>query len=309
MAQKDAKDVIRDLKADILGVDPKDVELNDLRKRKSRKKKLEKTNESESQSGIISNSEGFSLSMDTQYVDFKDLCKKGNIKEKNSIEEWGPFDFFRFARKLYHKKYKTDWNLSIGGSSLEINRIKDQFVDVFGYCCNLMIHDYIVYFFDNYVDYFRNKNGFFFSQLRKDYIILSFKESYNFRERFVNYMSHQKQKNKKYELTKDEIQKSYDMGDTTLVGNYGVVIALNWLLKVKRMGKKEAIKIIINACREMYKKHMIDIVKSATEIYSPYPSNIAFTSPQLIFNKIDEDIKLSVDFNINDKMKFLQKGD
>ena len=86
-------------------------------------------------------------------------------------------------------------------------------------------------------------------------------------------MTKKKQKNKKYELTKDEIQKSYDMGDTTLVGNYGVVIALNWLLKIKKMDNKKAIKIVLDACREMYGKHMIDIVKSATEIYSPYPSN------------------------------------
>jgi len=308
MAQKDAKNVLRDMMADIKGVDPNDINFQDLRKNKSRKKKVEKKDESESANGIIDNNEGFSLSMDTQYVDFRDLCKKGKIKEKNSLDEWGPFDFFRFARKLYKKKYKTDWDLNIGGSSLEINKIKDKFIDVFGYCCNLMIHDYIVYFFDNYIDYFRDKDGFYFSQLKQDYIILGFQESYDFRERFVNYTTKQKQKNKKYKLTKDEIQKSYDMGDTTLVGNYGVVIALNWLLKIKKIDKKKAIKIIVDACREMDKKHLIDVVVSATEIYSPYPLNIAFKSPQLIFNKIDEDIKISVDFNQDNKMIFLQKG-
>jgi len=291
------------------GVDPKDINFRDLRKGKSRKKKVEKKDESESVSGIIQNDEGFSLSVDTQYVDFKDLCKKGRVKEKNSLDEWGPFDFFRFARKLYKKKYKTDWDLNIGGSSLEVNRIKDKFIDIFGYCCNLMIHDYIVYFFDNYIDYYRDKDGFYFSQLRQDYIILGFQESYNFRERFVNYTTTQKQKNKKYELTKNEIQKSYDMGDTTLIGNYGVVIALNWLLVIKKMNKKDAIKIVVDACREMHRRHLIDVVKSATEIYSPYPSNIVFKSPQLIFNKIDEGIKINVDFNHSNKMKFLQKGE
>ena len=145
--------------------------------------------------------------------------------------------------------------------------------------------------------------------MRKDWIILKFKESYDFRERFINYMIQKKQKNKKYELTKNEIQKSYDIGDTTLVGNYGVVIALNWLLKIKKINKKEAIKIIINACRDMYKRHMIDIIQSATEIYSPYPVNLAFKSPQLVFDKIDKSIKLNVEFKKNKKMIFLQKGE
>ena len=136
-----------------------------------------------------------------------------------------------------------------------------------------------------------------------------FKDSYNFRERFVHYMTQKKQKNIKYKLTNVEIQKSYDTGDENLVGNYGVVIALNWLLRVKRKNKKEAIKIVVDACLEMYKKDMMDIVESATEIYSPYPSNLAFKSPQLIFNKIDNDIVIDVDFNKNNKMIFLQKGD
>jgi len=310
MTQEDAKNVLRDIKAQLEGVDPTEVEFQDFRKKRKKRKKVKKSNESESEYAIIDNNEGFALSnIETQYCDYKDLGKKGRVKEKNSLEEWGPFDFFRFAHKLYFKKYKTKWSLNIGGSSLEINRIKDRFVDIFGFCCNLMVYDYIVYFFDNYIDYFKNKDGFYFVQMRKDYIINSFSESYNFRERFISYMTHKKNKNKKYKLTKEEIQKSYDMGDMTLVGNYGVVVSLNWLLKVKRKDKKEAIKIIVDACKDMYKKDMIDVVKSATEIYSPYPFDLAFKSPQLIFNKIDENIKLNVEFNDNRKMKFLQKGD
>ncbi len=310
MVQKDAKDVLRDIKAQMEGVDPKHIQFKDLRKMKRKKKKIEKKNESESKSGIIANDEGFVISnIETKFCDYKNIGKKGRFKEKNSLEEWGAFDFFKFAHKLYINRYQTEWDLNIGGSSLEINRIKDLFVDVFGYCCNLMIYDYIVYFFNHHIDYFRNKGGFYFSQMRKDWIILKFKESYDFRERFINYMIQKKQKNKKYKLTKDEIQKSYDIGDTTLVGNYGVVIALNWLLKIKKINKKEAIKIIINACRYMYKRHMIDIIQSATEIYSPYPINMVFKSPQLIFDKIDKSIKLNVEFKRNKKMLFLQKGE
>lgn len=94
-----------------------------------------------------------------------------------------------------------------------------------------------------------------------------------------------------------------------MVGNYGVVIALNWLLKIKKINKADAVKIVVNSCRELYEKRMISIVKKATEIYSPYPSNLLFKSPQLIFDKINKEIQLEIEFNDNSKIQFLQKGD
>ena len=307
MAQQDAKDILREIKAEIEGVDPKDIQFKDLRDKKKKVKKVEKTNESESGGSIIDNKEGFSIDdLNVVYCDYSNIGKR-SFKEKNSLEEWGPYDFFDFAQKLYIKKYKVRWDLNRAGNSLEINKVRDKLEDAFGFCCNLMLRDHIVFFFDHYIDNYKNKNGFYFSQLRMDWIINSFKDSYNYRERFSTYILKEKQKNKKYELTKVEMQKSYDMGETTLVGNYGVVIALNWLLTVKRKAPDHAVKIVVDACKEMFKRDMIDIVKKATEAYSPYPSNLSFKNPQLIFNKIDRNIQLNVEFNDSDKMKFLQK--
>lgn len=172
-----------------------------------------------------------------------------------------------------------------------------------------MMRDYIIFFFNNYIDYYiREEGDFYFKQMRKTSVMESFKDGYDFQKSFSKYMTKEKKGNKEKKLTKEEVKKSFSMGDTTLVGNYGVVISLNWLLKIKRMKKKEAIKLIIDACVDMHRKDMIGVVKKATEVYSPYPSNLAFTSPQLIFNKIDKNIKLKVDFIENsDKMQFLQK--
>ncbi len=311
MVQKDAKDILKEMKAEKEGVSPKDIQFKDLRKGKKRKKKVEKTNESESDIDIINNNEGFSITeMETKYCNYKDIGKKKKLIKKKNLEEWGAFDFFRFTHKLYLKKYKNEWDLNMGGSSLEINRIRDKFYDFFGFGCNLIMLDYIFFFFENHIDDFIRKEGdFYFSQMRKDWIMISFQEIYDFQKRFVNYMVKEKQKNKKYNLTKEEMKKSYDLGDMTLVGNYGVVLALNWLLKIKRKPKKEAIKIVVDACKSMHERNMLNIVKNATEIYSPYSLNFVFKSPQLVFNKIDSSIQLNVEFNNNnDKVKFLQKG-
>jgi len=309
--KKDAKDILRDIKAEMEGVSPKDIQFKDLRDNKKRKKKKkEKNSESENKSVIIKNQEGFSIiGAEAKFCDYREIGKKSKLKEKSSLEEWGPFDFFRFAHDLYLKKYKTNWDLNIAGNSLEISRIKDKFYDLFGFCCNLIIRDYIVFFFDNHIDDFiREKGDFYFSQMRKDWIILSFKEIYDFQESFKKYMIKEKQKNKKYSLTKEEIEKSFLMGDVTLVGDFGVVVSLNWLLVVKKMSKKKAIKLVVDACKYMYKKNMIGVVKNATETYSPYPSNLIFKSPQLVFNKIDKSIQLNIEFVNNNKMEFLQKN-
>ncbi len=312
MKQEDAKDILRNMKAEMEGVLPKDIQFNDLRKKKKNFKKVKKVVENKNNYGIMDNYEGFGVAgAETQFCSYKDISKKKRkTKEKSNLEEWGPFDFFRFAHKLYINKYKTDWNLNIGGSSLEVNRIKDKFIDIFGFCCNLIIRDYIVFFFESHIDDFvKSSNGFYFSQMRRDDIITIFKETYNFQERFIDYISKEKQKNKKYNVTKEEMEKSYIMGDMTLIGNYGIVLSLNWLLQVKRKPKREAIKIVVDACKDMYKKNMIDIIKKSTEIYSPYPSDFVFKSPQLVFNKINSSIYINVEFNNNDKFKFLQKGD
>jgi len=308
MTKKSAKDILRDMKAESKGISSKDVEFIDLRKKTSKKKKVKKEVKSESELNTIDNNEGLVLTeAGTAFCDYRDIGQKGRLTKKSCLDEWGPFDFFRFAGSLYIKKYKVDWNLQMGGNGLEINRIKDRLLDEFGYICNIILYDYIVYFFEHNLDYFVKKDGFFFSQMKNEWAIAAFKESYNFRNRFIHYMTTKKQNNKKYELTIKEMQKSYDTGDATMVINYGVVISLNWLLKVKKMNKKEAIKIIVDVCRDMYNKHMIDVIQSSTEMYSPYPSNLLFKSPQLIFNKVDDEIIVNVEFNTNSKMKFLQK--
>ncbi len=308
---RDAEDILKEIRADIEGVSFNDIQFKDLRVKKKRVKKKEKKLENKKNVAIIDNQEGFSISeTETEFCSYKDISGKGKLRSKNSLEEWGAYDFFRFAHCLYLKKYKVNWDLNIGGNSIEINRIRDKFYDIFGFCCNLIMRDYIVFFFDSYIDDFRREEGdFYFNQMRKDHIILAFREDYDFQERFTEYMTKEKNKNKKYSLTKEEIKISFSIGDATLLVNYGVVIALNWLLKIKKMSKKEAVKLVVDICRDMYEKDILDIIKNSTEVYSPYPSNLLFKSPQLIFNKIDKNMHLNVVFTGNKKILFLQKGD
>jgi hypothetical protein len=304
---KNPKDILKEVKAEISGVSPDEIVFSNLRNRKRGRKK-KKYVESETDNVIINNQEGFGLiHAKVEVCQYDQIGKKKRLRKKNSLEEWGAFDFFLFTRHKYMERYGAEWDLNIGGSSLEINKIRDKFYDLFGFCCNLIMRDYINFFFDNYMDnIIKTEGNFYFSQMSNDNLVCEFYDGYNFPQRFAEYSQSEKKHNKD-SINSQEIKQAFLIGDTSLVGNYGIVISLNWLIVVKKMSVQEAAKLIISACRDMHKKGMTDVVKKATELYSPYPSTLLFKQPQLVMDKIDKDIKLSVEFNKNDKLQFLQK--
>jgi len=302
--RKDPLEVLKGIKAKDEGVPIEKIEFRNLRK------KNKKTVESESFSDKITNDEGFDvIQNDKDFIGYGEIRKKRrHIKPKNSLEDWGAFDFFEYAHKLYIDKYGMYWNLKAGGNSLEINKIRDNISDSFGFCSNLIMRDYIIYFFNNHIDFFKNNyKEFYFKQMNSENIIKSFLDKYNYKERFIEYIKNEKSKNKQ-DITLKEIKDSFLLGDTTLVSNYGIVISLNWLIQKHKMTKKKAALLVVNACKEMYQKGMISVIIKSTEFYSPYPSNIIFKNPQVVLNKIDKNIKIDVEFNDNDRILFLQKG-
>lgn len=305
---KDPKDIIKEMNADLMGVSPDKVEFSNFRDRKKNKKKVKKVVESESNGTIISNDEGFSITdVSVEICSYAEIGRKRRrLRQKNNLEEWGAFDFFIYAQEKYLKKYGTSWELNIGGGSLEIKKIKDKFLDMFGFCCNLVMRDYIDFFFDNYMDMMIRVNGdFYFSQMNKEKILIEFYDGYNFAQSFARYSEIEKS-NDKDTISRDEIRASYQIGDTSLVSNYGIVLSVNWLVKIKKENPTEAVRTVIAACREIAKKNMIEVVKSSTEAYSPYPSFIPFKTPQLIMDRINPSIKLNVEFNNNNKYEFLK---
>ena len=103
---KDAEDILKEIRADMKGVSPNDIQFKDLRSKKKKVKKNKKKIENKKNVAMIDNQEGFSISeTETEFCSYKDISSKGKLKSKNSLEEWGAYDFFRFAHRLYLKKY------------------------------------------------------------------------------------------------------------------------------------------------------------------------------------------------------------
>lgn len=303
---KDPKDILKEIQADILGVSSDSITFSNFRDRKKRKKKIKKTVKSESDDSIINNSEGFSITdVEVEFCSYDKIGSKKKVVKKSSLEEWGAFDFFYYAERKYVAKYGCSMDLNVGGNGVEINRIRDKFYDLFGFCCNLIMRDYIDFFFSNYIDQVINLDGaFYFRHMRDEKVICEFYDGYNFPQSFLQYSESTKIGNK-HLISNKVIKESYMIGDTSLVSNYGIVISLNWLIKIKKISPTDATRMVLAACRDLVNRGMVDVIKSATETYSPYSSLLLFKNPQLIMDRIDKNIKLDVEFDNNNKYEFL----
>ncbi len=308
---KDPKDILRIAKANTNGLSPDDIIFSDVRKKKIKKECQKKYAEEASIDKIIGNDEGFSLiSEGVEFCSYDKIGKKRRTVKGRSLEEWGAFDFFYYVDKKFVETYGKPMGLRVGGNSLEINKIRDKFSNLFGFCCNLIMKDYIDFFFDKYLNFYMKKEkGFFFKQMRNDKIISEFYEHYDFKKSFLRYSSKCNSANGErnsaaYNISEKSINDSYMISDTSLVSNYGIVISLNWLMNNKRKTASQAAALVLKACKELHSKNMIEVVKNSTEKYSPYSSSLSFKSPHLVMSKIDKNISLNVEFKDENKDRY-----
>ncbi len=281
--------------------DKRDIEFEDVRKAKRRRKKKEDILiESEKNDVIISNKEGLEIIENKypSYIGFNEIkSKRGwRFKKKEEIEEWNTFDFFEYTRKLYIKKYNKDWELNRSGNSIEIKKIFTALEKKFGKVDNLLLYDYIISFFENHInDFILKNNSFYFSYLHKRKDVL--KSCYN------NYDYKRNSKKSKIEISNSVLESTYLLSDLSLVCNYGVIIPVNWFMIKKKFNEKESIDIVIDICKKIYNKNMMNIVIKSTELYSPYPEKLKFKEIEKVFNKIDGSLKVNVEFIKSEKNK------
>jgi hypothetical protein len=286
--------MIKDTWAKITGVNPEEVIFNDSRKRKKRTKKSETNLKLTGKFG-------------TQYIDYKDIEKIKNrkiYKIKENLEEWTSFDFVMYAHELYFDKFKKDWNLRIPAASIEITKIHDAICDIFGFCSKTMLKDCIKFFFKNHIDIFiKQRKDFYFNQLRDKNVLESF---------YYNYRKKDKVKKDIQILSNELIEKTYILNEENIIYEYGIVIAINWLIMYKKIDKKTSISKILNVCYKAYKNNTFGKIIDITEKYSPYPEWFIFKKIDNFIDKVNKEIKINVAFNnisnISDKFLFIKEN-
>lgn len=280
-------------------------DLREVRKRRGRKKENKKTVESEKENIIISNDEGFEIvgAIFPKYVEFDEIAKKygWHSEQKGNLEEWTTFDFFRYTYRLYVQKYNRQWPLKLGGGSLELKKIFSILEDKFGSVNNLLMKDYIIFFFEKHVDGFVRRRGeFYFSHMSRPDVLKSFYNSYNYKANLRTYFDKRIREDDDT-ISNQAIERAFLLSESNLLCKYGFVVALNWMIFRKKMGKREAMRRVYASCQKVKDKKMFDLVVSATERYSPYPSWFIFKKPRLLMDRVAPDCEVKVDFTESEK--------
>jgi hypothetical protein len=295
--KRNAEDLLKSVIAKIEGKKEDEVVLKDLSSSKKGPKKKSDVIK-DSSSITLDSGEGLQITnVGTQYEDWRNIKSKKQYKTKNNIEEWGACDFFYFAKQLYQDKYHESWNLRVGGCSVEINKIRDKLSDICGFVSNLMMKDYIVFFFKNDIDYYKKNGGFYFAQMRYDRHIAYFIDHYDYGNSFASHVKKEKTDNlKTCSVNQEDIAKSYKVGDTTLLCSYGIVIALNWLVLNKKLSQEQAVKLVEETGLMLKANGLLSVVKNATEMYSPYPLWFPIRDIQSIVSKMGYNSTFNVKF-------------
>jgi hypothetical protein len=292
------ENLLKDVLAHVEGKNANEIHFENLRDRKKKKAPVKAPELAPQVANCVDSGEGLVLTdVGPSVEDWSSIRKRREHKLKTNLEEWGSFDFYFFTQDVYRRRYGEEWNLRVGGCSVEINRIRDLLMDFAGFVSNLMMRDYILWFVEHHMDYYKKRSGFYFSHMKDQDKIARFVDSYDYRASFTAYMNHEKALDlASFRITAKEVEKSYTLGGTTLLCNYGIVISMNWLLLNKKMSAAEAVGFILNICRQLKMKDLLDVIVEATNSYSPYPSWLPFQKPEAILSKVDPKQKVEVRF-------------
>tara|TARA_Y100000310_G_C20629112_1_gene787611 strand:- start:704 stop:1606 length:903 start_codon:yes stop_codon:yes gene_type:complete len=217
------------------------------------------------------------------------------------VFQWTNRDIALYITEKYYRKYQNNWDVSIVGVATHADRIKKCLFDILGFCDNVVIKDYLDYFFSYWADLYvqgANKTLRFKSFLSSDPID-EFVDSYNYSERVQHYISGM---DSDYEgnLPKVDINKidmSYRLGIDNLILDFGVIVAMNYLLK---RGKElhMAIKLVSDAVVRICKDSDCSLVSEITNAYSPYSDKMIYKNSDEISSLVQSRIGREIPFNI-----------
>ncbi len=249
----------------------------------------------------------------TKYIDFKDIKSRKIRKEIcEDITKWVTSDFVRYAKSSHLKTYQTQWNLNFSGCCQEILKVKDAVVDIVGFCDNVVLKDYIDFFFDVASNYYIKKSKpFYFSQMRKPWVLESFLESYDYVSRIMGTAKvkpkKKVEKDPDKEINERDIDNLYVLNWDRFVITFGVIVCINWLITKKDFSYTKAREFVLDICCDLYKKDKIKLVIESTTKYSPYPLWLKFQFARKFFNEIDNKLKIDIMFIESDgRLDFLR---
>jgi hypothetical protein len=244
------------------------------------------------------------------YADIKSVRSKQDRRADYDLDQWSSRDFCLFIREFHWKKVGDDWELNWLASCQEVLKVKDYISDRYGFCDNVILKDYIEFFFSHYFDeLYAWKNIFYISYLTRDAAIEKFFSTYDYATSVQNLHISKKsappvKKTNKIRLSDEAIEIAFLLSDEAFISDYGVIITVNWLIGRRSFTNKDAARYVYVACCKLHKAGSIISVQKSTTAFSPYPSWLPFQKAIQLIQKVDKQLLLQFEFIDSDLKEF-----
>jgi len=307
MTNNNIDNMMKDIFAKVEGKKTSQIKIENITK-KTRKKKSKNNVLKTNEEGVVLT--GSNL---PDFIEYNKIKGGRNYERKEHTEDWNNRDFVYYILDIYQNKFKKSLEINIPPACQEVARVHDALIDSLGFCDNYVLKDYFTFFINiRIAQLIRIKRRFYLSMFREIHSLSRFCNNYNYKNRIKETLKKEEKKSKIITL-KNEIEKEYLLSEENLVYNYGIIIAINWLILCKGQDKRDVIKRVHDICIKAVKKENFDIIKNATQQYSPYPLWFVFQRLDLLLTKIDKNIEINIHFldsiEINKKFNFSKRNE
>lgn len=235
---------------------------------------------------FISDEDAVELVVDNKKISsFDDLLshmdKGSKIKPKRwvikheDLSQWTQRDFAIYMSEKYYEKYKTTWSYSTGSVVTYISLIKKNIYEALGFCNNIVMKNYIDYFFKNWLYFYHDdlkKNTKWLFYMKHADPIEKFCDTYDYAGSLKKYLDGkeipQKKKTKKLKKTNFPPAKQLEMacllGLDNAILEYGVLFVCNYLVLKENYTIEKAEKEVAKTIYSLYNRKMKDKVEAIT---------------------------------------------
>jgi len=242
---------------------------------------------------------------DSGLIDFDEIKKyrERTRRSDDDLDNWTGPDFVIFLRENYVSRMGHNWDLNWAPACTEVLRVKDVLTELFGFCDNVVLRDYITFFFKYYFDtYMRSNKEFYISFLRHRNVYEDFYKSYNYRMSIKTPDS--KSSKNRTDISNVSIEGAFLLSDRQFLHHCGIVLATNWMIYKKDSAQGKAVNYVLRACLKLHRAKQLKQVVSMTECLSPYPVWFPFQGPNEILRKIASGLHMDIEFQDMKKSSF-----
>lgn len=219
---------------------------------------------------------------------------------RDNLLEWKNNDFAMYFINLFRKKVYQNWEIQTLGATLYMGQIKESISSALGFCDNIVLKDYMDFFVDNWGKfYYKKTSNFYVGSMKDDAPIKDFVSKYDYKSSFNRIMSQVKQVDvipDRKSISTSDIDPVFLSGGDNMVLEYGLLLPVNWLIKVKKYSEEKAINYVASAFKRVYTNgDWMKIVKRTNDL-SPYPDWFQVKDCKAFLLSAEEE-KLQVSFS------------